>query len=728
MSDKSVTKTLDWPNHRDGSKISDPIRFEEAVPEGAVGVIAEAEAAMLEVGRLLEEIEDSYNRGEIDEDEVVEIYRYAENILGSGGMKSIGKGEAGEYVDETQDAGQERVRIEPNVATQEPIEPTDLQNVTPYTQQQYMPSTTEYVQPLNEEVACPYYCDICIKEGATEDECPYCSTVVEVDEGQGGNYEQGGDIDETVEPEYDMCGYSCCKDDCSCGDCDFCEGDVDEESWERDEEAKTNECPFCGETALDPAVEGEYYCWGCGKTWDTSEGMAEEVKDPREPTDNKELSPEAQKIAGTDKKSVAAKEKARAMPKIEVDISDKITILGKTGSGKTNLIKVLISDIFPDYHYVLLDTLGNFAEYEGKPNIEYYQVTPTDQTKVDDIIYAALEEGNCMVVIDEVDRYKSKQGTMLNELVNVGRNYGVGGIFAARRTADVNKDILANSPFIFTFQHILPQDLDVLIDWFGLDEAPFRNLQEYEALLFEDGQQIWQGMVPEKPTTKPTAKPTPPKSKGKDKPKEKEPVEGDDKEKPKDKEPTPTGGEGIEKEPEAPEEAEKAPDQSAEPEEPAEEPEEGEKTEEVGMMQCPVCGKTLAVKNSEALQKHIDSHGKSEQDEGTVTCLDCGDTVAKDLRQAHGDLTGHMFFSKEEAREGDRSIDIGYYCPACEVTIEDVGEYYDHLQNHPATGKKRFGGEASVVKDEGINAFACDQCGEKYKYERDYLSHVVTHA
>jgi hypothetical protein len=170
-----------------------------------------------------------------------------------------------------------------------------------------------------------------------------------------------------------------------------------------------------------------------------------------------------------------------------------------------------MSDILPDYHFIVLDAIGNLTDYEGQPNVEYHQTNPSDDAEIDQIIYSALEKGDCMVVIDEVDRYNSKKGTMLNELVNVGRNYGVGGIFAARRTASIDKDILANSKFIFTFQHILPQDLEVLMDWFAQPEDTFRDLQEFETILFKDGDQIWSGKVPEKPTTTPTKKPTLPK-------------------------------------------------------------------------------------------------------------------------------------------------------------------------------------------------------------------------
>lgn len=207
-----------------------------------------------------------------------------------------------------------------------------------------------------------------------------------------------------------------------------------------------------------------------------------------------------------------------------------------------------------------------------------------------------------MVVMDEVDRYSAKPGGMVNELVNLGRNYGVGGIFAARRTADVNKDILANSGYIFTFQHILPQDLDVLIDWFAQDEAVFRDLQQYEAILFHDGEQVWVGKVPEKATTKPTAKPTPPKKpKGKDKDKEKPPEEGKE---PEDKEP--------EKEPEAPPEEKPTEPETPPEEEPKEkepeEPEEKEPKDEAryaaeAPFTCHLCGKHY--KYEKDLEDHL---------------------------------------------------------------------------------------------------------------------------
>ena len=485
------------------------------------------------------------------------------------------------------------------------------------------------------------------------------------------------------------CGYGCCDSVCECGDCIDCEHLEDEN--EMLEESIGDRVYDWLEPKIGPIEDrvynkiqdiSEHRCSSkcCSLPCDCGDcryctPRKEEVKDPRiEPDEDAELSPEAQKIAGTDEASIEAKQSKK--PKLEVEVSDKISILGKTGSGKTNLIKVLMTDIFPDYFFVVLDTIGNMAEFEGKENVDYHQVVPSDTNEVDEIIYGALERGDCMVVIDEVDRYQTKKGTMLNELVNVGRNYNVGGIFAARRTADVDKDILSNSAYIFVFQHILPQDLDVLIDWFAQPEQTFRDLQEYEAILFKNGEQIWTGKVPEKPTTKPTKKPNlpkKPKSKGKepDKPTPKggEP-EGESKEKepqPKEKEP--------EMEPEEPEE-EPEPEPTHEFESKSEEPQSlPEKTEEAGDGKCPRCGGTMYQK----------------------MCVNCGFNL--------DELAHNM---KQNFKQREKAIETG------EPDPNDI---------HEENGSRAFREQA--LKQEG--AFKCLYDNESFRYEKDFINHLNTH-
>jgi energy-coupling factor transporter ATP-binding protein EcfA2 len=506
MSDKSVKKTLDWPTHDD---------HQDKPPE---------------FGKWTSTTGPTWKRDE-EYTEPEGVFMEKCQSCGGTGVNEItgrkctycrGTGHTPKYEEEVKHLEEEIAKLEQGEG-QDPsqqLDPTQQQNQTPLGQGQFMPtSTIGYVNigksdeatDIEAEIdaAMDVVCPKCAKEsllGPTGYEitldqkgwlCPYCGYVVPI-----------ANEDELYEFIFESEEWTTEDED---------EFEVDED-LEMREEATDDEgeemCPKHNKTynehsldeldddVIDPDKSEEE-----GPLTDPREREKELNQPDKEPGEG--LSPEAQKIAGTDPASMKTKEKEK--PKLEVDVDQRITVLGASGSGKTNLIKVLMSDILPDYRFVLLDSIGNFAEYDGQPNIEYHLVNPSDTEDVDQIIYSALEKGDCMVVIDEIDRYKSEKGTMVNELVNLGRNYGVGGIFAARRTADVNKDVLANSPYIFTFQHILPQDLSVLIDWFAQDEAVFRNLQKFEAILFKDGEQIWVGKVPEKETTKPTKKPPMPK-------------------------------------------------------------------------------------------------------------------------------------------------------------------------------------------------------------------------
>jgi energy-coupling factor transporter ATP-binding protein EcfA2 len=499
----------------------------------------------------------------------------------------------------------------------------------------------------------------------------------------------------------------------------------------------TVDCPICDQEDI-PENEFDHHLSFVHGIFPKAEGPLgdprEREKDRSSEPDDKisELSPEAQKIVGVDPASQA--ERQADKPKLEVDVSDKTTILGKTGSGKTNLIKVLMSDILKDYQFVLLDALGNFSEYDGQSNVDYHQVSPSDTAEVDQIIYSALEKGNCMVVIDEVDRYDTKKGTMLNELVNVGRNYGVGGIFAARRTADVDKDILANSPYIFVFQHILPQDLDVLIDWFAQPEETFRDLQEYEAILFHDGDQIWQGVVPEKPTTKPTSRPPLPK---KPKSKSKEPADGrppteGGQSAPEGKQPPPATGEGMggEKEPET-----KVPEKKPPELTPADEGERMEAEKSEAMWNEVMKEEAKPSGSHETLAEYYCFHHKKDYDDHT------DEEFQEDGRSSKGESWDYM---RPEPIECDVCAIYEAMMARKEVGAEQ--RYLDHLnrvhgfdQPIPETqvdpekvkALDRSGWadlKEDATKDEAKYAaeapFKCEFDGQRFKYEKDWLDHL----
>ena len=73
-------------------------------------------------------------------------------------------------------------------------------------------------------------------------------------------------------------------------------------------------------------------------------------------------------------------------------------------------------------------------------------------------------------------------------IINLGRNYGIGYIASARRTANIPKDFISNANYSFIFRHNLPQDLNVLREWFSENEEIFKQLGLYEFALFKEGE------------------------------------------------------------------------------------------------------------------------------------------------------------------------------------------------------------------------------------------------
>jgi DNA helicase HerA-like ATPase len=186
---------------------------------------------------------------------------------------------------------------------------------------------------------------------------------------------------------------------------------------------------------------------------------------------------------------------------IKIKVSDGITIVGKRGSGKTTLMKYLMTKL-PHINFEVFDLLGNFEDYRGKGNIVNYHVISlgnqedinTGET-IPDLIDGVLDRGDTMVVIDEADRYPYKQKTGFSNMIDIGRNFNVGYIAATRRPANISKDFLANSTYIFAFRTILPQDLEVMTDWLAIDGGTLKTLGKFEFIAFYEGDPIYKGKV-----------------------------------------------------------------------------------------------------------------------------------------------------------------------------------------------------------------------------------------
>jgi energy-coupling factor transporter ATP-binding protein EcfA2 len=195
--------------------------------------------------------------------------------------------------------------------------------------------------------------------------------------------------------------------------------------------------------------------------------------------------------------SIVLRNPAQKIKKVlNIQVQDGIISLGKRGAGKTTLVEFLIESLSPDFHFAILDVVGNLAKYKDFPNVKYFLINPHNQKEVNDAIVDALAEGGLMLVLDEADRYSLRDKSVLSDAINIGRNYLVGYIATARRTANIDKDFLSNADWAFLFKHTLPQDIDVLIEWFSVAEDDFKQLQRFEFILFHGDEPVFKGRIP----------------------------------------------------------------------------------------------------------------------------------------------------------------------------------------------------------------------------------------
>lgn len=188
----------------------------------------------------------------------------------------------------------------------------------------------------------------------------------------------------------------------------------------------------------------------------------------------------------------------------QIKESEGVLVLGKRGSGKTELIKYLIRNLSPEYRFVILDIVGNLKEFEHYKNINYYQINPRDSERVEEICAKLLKagkdyadkvgwqkakEGFAMLVLDESDRltYKGIQTkNSLSDIINLGRNYGIGYIASARRTSAISHDYWSQATHGFVFRHKHKLDLEKLEAEYGEDSSFFGALPLHVFAHFQD--------------------------------------------------------------------------------------------------------------------------------------------------------------------------------------------------------------------------------------------------
>ena len=141
-----------------------------------------------------------------------------------------------------------------------------------------------------------------------------------------------------------------------------------------------------------------------------------------------------------------------------------MTIAGLPGTGKTTLAKYLASLCEPNI--LIWDPMG---QYEGFPS-EYRYIPRYDNLQEFDMVCRKLRaRGNITFFIEECEKYIG-QGRALSEnafdLINRGRNWGVGIIAVTRRIQRLNKDFFDLCSHVFLF-HTGLRSKEYLTDLIG---------------------------------------------------------------------------------------------------------------------------------------------------------------------------------------------------------------------------------------------------------------------
>ena len=143
-------------------------------------------------------------------------------------------------------------------------------------------------------------------------------------------------------------------------------------------------------------------------------------------------------------------------------------IFAPKGGGKSMLASALAPVLAPEEKWILVDPVGKLAQYLDHP---YYKMNGRDPKRCEkffrDIIMRAEQGQSALVIVDEFDMFCSSRdycSDSLYELVNLGRNNGIGVLTVARGTSDLPKNYLRNASILFIGQCVEPNQLEYFSD------------------------------------------------------------------------------------------------------------------------------------------------------------------------------------------------------------------------------------------------------------------------
>lgn len=189
--------------------------------------------------------------------------------------------------------------------------------------------------------------------------------------------------------------------------------------------------------------------------------------------------------------------------------NEVICVFGRKGSGKSYRIHRMIEQIPTSQRVMIWDPVSEYAGRSSQDPVQHAQlfgdmhemlteaakgglaqrvVMQAPRAHFDLFCKYAYRAGNMTVVVDEVNLFCSpaKCPAPLLELLRIGRHASVDLIFAARRPAEVSRDLTAQSDEIIAFHTIEPNDIKWFSDVCGKTFAEsLPTLPEFQPAIFK---------------------------------------------------------------------------------------------------------------------------------------------------------------------------------------------------------------------------------------------------
>jgi len=175
---------------------------------------------------------------------------------------------------------------------------------------------------------------------------------------------------------------------------------------------------------------------------------------------------------------------------MEINVTDIFCILGKRGSGKSEIAKHFLRQMQNEEYPILILDINNEYTHKEFPEATIYQgksITDYVENYSHEIDKFISKNNSGMIVFEDVDVLVSSTNIPMPilDLVIRGRHKNIGCMFLFRRANNIHKQILYNSHHIFIPRLNLPNDIKYLSDYIPDSENILPYLNKYEFLEYE---------------------------------------------------------------------------------------------------------------------------------------------------------------------------------------------------------------------------------------------------